>query len=497
MTVALAAAAQEAAHGISVPALVLGVVLLVANGFFVAAEIALLAARRARVEERAEQGDPRAAIALHALQELSITFSGAQLGITMCSLGLGAVAEPAVAAVLERLLELVGVPAEVVPGVGFAVALSIVVFLHMVVGEMAPKNLALARAEDVALRLARTFRAFVWMFRPLIWVLNGSANLLVRAVGVQPVDEHNLVHTPQELVLALRESQREGTVSPQDARVMSAALQLAEIDAEAAMTPRVDLHAIADDAPVTDVLELAAATGHTRFPVYHSDPDDVVGIAHVKDVLIRDPGDRAGLRVADLLRPVAAVPETRALPLLLADMRSDRSHAVLVVDEYGATAGLLTLEDVLEELVGELEDEFDPAAARRRRSQGGWIVDGLLRRDELERLTGLRLPAAQTDTVNGFLTEQLGRLVRRGDEVVHDGWRLRVLTLTGRRAGRVQVTPPARFADDTEVLAQPDERRVSRTRRVRTGRPGPGSPPTRCTSGRGPRRPAASGASSS
>ena len=457
MTAGLAAAAGEAAHAISVPALLLGLVLLVANGFFVAAEIALLAARRARVEERAEQGDPRAVIALHALQELSITFSGAQLGITMCSLGLGAVAEPAVAAVLERLLELVGVPVEVVPGVGFALALSIVVFLHMVVGEMAPKNLALARAEDVALRLARPFRAFVWTFRPLIWVLNGSANLLVRAVGVQPVDEHNLVHTPQELVLALRESQREGTVTPQDARVMSAAVQLAEIDAEAAMTPRVDLHAIADDVPVTDVLELAAATGHTRFPVYHEDPDDVVGIAHVKDVLIRDPGDRTGLRVADLLRPVAAVPETRALPLLLADMRSDRSHAVLVVDEYGATAGLVTLEDVLEELVGELEDEFDPAAVRRRRSQGGWIVDGLLRRDELERLTGLRLPADQTDTVNGFLTEQLGRLVARGDEVERDGWRLRVLTLTGRRAGRVQVTPPARFADDTEVIAQGEE----------------------------------------
>ena len=439
---AWAAAAGEGAHAVSIPALVLGVVLLVANGFFVAAEIALLAARRARVEERAEAGDPRAAIALHALQELSITFSGAQLGITMCSLGLGAVAEPAVAAVLERGLELVGVPATIGPGLGFAVALSIVVFLHMVVGEMAPKNLALARAEDVSLRLARTFRAFVWVFRPLIVLLNGTANLLVRAVGVEPVDEHNLVHTPQELVLALRESQREGMVADQDARVMSAALQLAEIDAEAAMTPRVDLHALGDDVPVGEVLDLAATTGHTRFPVYHDDPDDVVGIVHVKDVLIREPRDRDGLVVADVLRPVAAVPETRELPRLLADMRSDRSHAVLVVDEYGATAGLVTLEDVLEELVGELEDEFDPAAARRRRGRDGWVVDGLLRRDELERLTGLRLPADQTETLNGWLTERLGRLVARGDRVEHDGWTLRVLSLSGRRAGRVQVAPP-------------------------------------------------------
>lgn len=447
MIAVLAAAAGEGGHAVSVPALVLGVVLLLANGFFVAAEIALLAARRARVEERADAGDPRAAIALKALQELSITFSGAQLGITMCSLGLGAVAEPAVAAVLERVLLAAGVPATLGPGIGFAIALSIVVFLHMVVGEMAPKNLALARAEDVSLRLARSFAAFVWVFRPLIVVLNGSANLLVRAVRVQPVDEHNLVHTPQELVLALRESLREGTVAAQDARVMSAALQLAEIDAEAAMTPRVDLHAVADDAPVQVVLDLASTTGHTRFPVYHEDPDDVVGIVHVKDVLIRDPDDLDGLAVADLLRPVAAVPESLPLPQLLTDMRQDRSHAVLVVDEYGATAGLVTLEDVLEELVGELEDEFDPAAIRRRRGQDDWIVDGLLRRDELERLTGLRLPAGETETVNGWFSEELGRLVQRGDTLEHDGWRLRVLTLTGRRAGRVEVVPPPRPVD--------------------------------------------------
>lgn len=451
MTGVLAAAAGAGAHAISVPALVLGVFLLLANGFFVAAEIALLAARRARVEERADAGDPRAVIALHALQELSVTFSGAQLGITMCSLGLGAVAEPALAALLERLLELVGVPATVGPGIGFAVALSIVVFLHMVVGEMAPKNLALARAEEVSLRLARTFRAFVWVFRPLILLLNSTANLLVRAVGVRPVDEHNLVHTPQELALALRESQREGMVADQDARVMAAALQLAEIDAEAAMTPRVDLHAISDDAPVTDVLDLAATTGHTRFPVYTEDPDDVVGLVHVKDVLIRDPADREGVVVGDLLRPVIAVPESRELSHLLGDMRGDRAHAVLVVDEFGATAGLVTLEDVLEELVGELEDEFDPSAARRRPGRRGWAVDGLLRRDELERLTGLRLPEVGTETVNGYVVERLGRLAARGDEVVHDGWTLRVMSLAGRRAGRVQVVPPApgeSLADD-------------------------------------------------
>lgn len=446
----LLAALEPGAYEVSIPALLLGLVLLIANGFFVAAEIALLAARRARIEERADAGDRRAQVALRQLQELSITFSGAQLGITMCSLGLGAVAEPAVAAVIAKGLEAMGMPGTVVPGVGFALALSLVVFLHMVVGEMAPKNLAIAQAEDVSLRLARTFRAYVWLFRPLIVFLNGTANVLIRAVGVEPVDEHNLVHTPQELVLAVRESQREGTVADQDATVMSAALRLGDIDAESAMTPRVDLDTVAADDPVERVLDLSAQTGHTRFPVHHRDPDDVIGLVHVKDVLILDPDERANLVVGDVLRPIAAVPESRGLYDLLADMRSDRSHAVLVVDEYGAASGLVTLEDVLEELVGEIEDEFDPdaAAARRRRGGTGWSVDGLLRRDELERLTGLSLPAAQTETLNGFLVERLDRLVQRGDIVMHDGWNLRVLTMKGHRAARVQVTPPLPSTDE-------------------------------------------------
>ena len=434
-------AAEVGTHGaVSVPALGLGVVLLVANGFFVAAEIALLAARRARIEERAQAGDPRAQLALRALQELSITFSGAQLGITMASLGLGAVAEPALAAVIAQALGWAQVPDSVSAGLAFAIALSIVVFLHMVVGEMAPKNLALAQAEGVSLRLARAFRVFVVLFRPLIVFLNGTANVVIRLVGVEPVDEHKLVHTPRELALALRESQRHGTLEPQDVRVMAAALRLAEIDAEAAMTPRVDLAALPDTAAAAEVLELAASTGHTRFPVFHGDPDDVVGLVHVKDVLIRD--DLAGLTVADLQRPIAAVPETRDLQQLLADMRGDRSHAVLVVDEYGATAGLVTLEDVLEELVGEIEDEFDRGQVRRRARGHSWLVDGLLRRDELARLTGLHLGGGETETLNGFLVERLGRLVQRGDVVTEDGWTLRVLSLSGRRAGRVEVSPP-------------------------------------------------------
>ena len=438
------AAAANGAHGtFSWTAVIIGVLLLVANGYFVAAEIALLAARRTRIEEAADAGDPRARRALKALRELSVTFSGAQLGITMCSLGLGAVAEPAVAALFAEWLAETALPAGAISAVSFALALSLVVFLHMVVGEMAPKNLSLAKAEAISLRIARSFSWFVTAFRPLILLLNGFANLLVRLVRVEPVDEHQLVHTPDELTLALMESRDLGTISPQDARVMGAALRLAAIDAEAAMTPRVDLHAVPDTAAIEDVLRLAEETGHTRLPVFHQDIDHIVGLVHVKDVLIRDETELARISVGDLLRPIPAVPESRDLEQLLRDMLDDRSHAVLVVDEFGGTAGMLTLEDVLEELVGEIADEFDEELAAEQPDERVWVVAGTLRRDEVERLTGITLDGGDAETVSGWIVEVLDRLPEAGDRTVTDtGWSLTVLSLEGRRAGDVEVRAP-------------------------------------------------------
>jgi CBS domain containing-hemolysin-like protein len=440
----LAVAAGDGHATFSLTAVLIGMALLLANGAFVAAEISLLAARRTRFEEAAEGGDRRARRALAAHRELSVTFSGAQLGITMCSLGLGAVAEPAVQALLIDLLATTPVPAGVIPVLSLAVALSLVVFLHMVVGEMAPKNLAIAAPERVALRLIGPFAGFVLLFRPLILFLNWLANLLVRAVRVTPVDERQLVHTPDELALALAESEDLGTIAPQDARMLDAALRLAAIDAEAAMTPRVDLAAVPDTASVGDVLDLAADTGHTRIPVYHEDLDHIVGIVHVKDALIRDEDDRARLTVTDLLRPIEAVPESRDLEHLLYDMLEQSSHAVVVVDEFGGTAGLITLEDVLEELVGEIADEFDAEQEPRRTPERSWVVPGTMRRDEVERLTGIVLAGdGDAETVSGYLVEQLGRLLEVGDVVTTaDGWRLTVRSLEGRRAGEIEVHAP-------------------------------------------------------
>ncbi|MEX0756524.1 MAG: hemolysin family protein [Acidimicrobiia bacterium] len=442
MTLQLAADAADLSAGFDPTALLIGLALLVANGFFVAAEIALLAANRAQVEEMASHGEAGAVRALKALRELSVTFSGAQLGITMCSLGLGAIAEPALGSLFLVWLEPIGLSDTTASVTAFVVALSIVVFLHMVVGEMVPKNLALADAERLAVRLSLLFGWYVKLFRPLIVVLNAAANGIVRLTGVQPVEEIGLVHTPDELRMALRESLRSGLIAPGQVRVLSAVLALSDIDAEAAMTPRIDLVTVDEGDSVDEILRVAAESGHSRLPVRKADLDHIIGVVHVKDLLTAEQNDLAGKRAGELRRPMPVVPESRDLDQLLNDMRAERSHLALVIDEHGGTAGVLTLDDILEELVGEIADEFDPAELEQRNREGAWVVAGTMRRDELERLTGLELPEGETETVSGAISEALGRLPARGDRVDHDGWTLRVLTMEGRRAGQVEVVAP-------------------------------------------------------
>ncbi len=434
-------------------ALLVGVALLIANGTFTATEIALLATRRGRIESAADEGDRRASAALRSLRDLSTTFSGTQLGVTLSSLGLGAVAEPAVASALVRLMGASALPDALVPGLAVAIALAIVVFLHMVVGDMAPKNLALARPEEVALALARPFRLFVAAFKPLIIVLRAASHVVLRLLRVEPVAEHKLVHTPEELALVLTDSRQRGAIAAQDANVMGAALRLTSTTAGAAMTPRVDLVALSDESTVDELLEVAAETGVTRVPIYHGDLDAVVGVVHVKDAIVQGEVARTEGSVMPLLRPILAVPAARDLERLLREMLAGRHHALLVVDEFGATAGLLTLEDVLEELVGDIADEFDERPQDVRRDTRVWTVAGTTRRDELERLTGLDLQATQAETVSGWMVEQLGRLLDAGDVVVTDqGWQLHVMSVEHLRAGEIEVRAPAR--DDRESATE-------------------------------------------
>ena len=427
----------------SIGALVTGIVLLGFNAFFVAAEISLLAARRGVIEQWAETGEARAVAALRALRELPITFSGAQLGITLASLGLGAVAEPAVADALKTLLARTALPDGARVAISIGIALSVVVFLHMVVGEMAPKNLAIARAETVAVAIARPFALYMRLLRPVIVVLNGAANVLARAVGVQVVDERELGHSAEELLLVLGQARDSGSIGIGEARLFAAVLELRDVVAGSAMTPRIDLVAVSIDETVAGVLDAAASSGHTRLPVYARDIDHIVGLVHVKDLLVAGHADDAS--VTDVMRPVFAVPESRDLESLLRELLQTRAQAAVVIDEFGGTAGLVTLEDVFEELVGDIVDEFDDEPALVALGPRSWIAPGTMRRDVLEDLVGSDLDGDEgdSDTISGWMVDRLGRLLRVGDVVTTArGWRLEVRSLEGRRAGRVAVRAP-------------------------------------------------------
>jgi len=422
-------------------ALLLGLVLLVLNGFFVAAEISLLAARRGVIERLAEEGDRRAVIALRALRELPITFSGAQLGITLASLGLGAVAEPAVAGIFKRILATTSLPAGTRVVIAVTLALTIVVFLHMVIGEMAPKNLAIARAEEVALRIARPFDLYVRALRPLIVALNGTANVLARAVGVEVVDERELGYSSEELLLVLGQSRERGAIEDAEARMLVGVLELRDVDAEMVMTPRIDLVAVPTEASIEEVLAAAADSGHTRLPVFETDIDHVVGIVHVKDLLL---ARRAG-PLSDVIRPIVAVPGSRDLESLLRELLQTREHAALVVDEFGGTAGLVTLEDVFEELVGDITDEYDDEPDVVALADGTWTVPGTTYRGDLADELGVDIgdEESDADTVSGWMVDRLGRLLRVGDVLTTPaGWRLEVRSLEGRRAGTILLRPP-------------------------------------------------------
>ncbi len=439
----LVAASSNAGTWSSAWALGLAVALVLVTAVFVALEAGLVAVRRRRIEDLAAAGDRRASRALRALEQLPTSVTGAQLVISAAAVGLGALAGPALGVPIRGLLAATPVPPSVVPALSLAAAGMVVILLHTVLGVLLATHLAIARSEAVVLALARPFALVVAVLHPLIGMLRGAAELVVRAVRSVPVEDHQLAHTPAELARAVIESRDLGTITPADAQVMRAALELAALTAGAAMTPRVDLETLSDTATGREALALAHATGYTRFPVHHRDVDDVVGLVHIKDLLTAvDPAllDRP---IAEVLRPIVAVSASRDLEHLLADMLDQRAHAVLVVDEFGGTAGLLSLEDVLEELVGEIADEYDD---EDRAVNGGgrtWRVPGTTRRDELARLSGLELEAAEAETVSGWLVEHLDRLVAPGDAVTTpEGWTLTVRSLDGRRAGEVEVRAP-------------------------------------------------------
>ena len=407
----------------------LALLLILVNTFYVASEFSLVAVDRDRVEAEARRGDRRARTALALLRRLSFHLSGAQLGITVSSLLLGFVTE------------------QLFDGAGAVVALAVATVAQMVVGELVPKNIAIARPLPSALRLAGPTRVANAVAAPLIHFLNGAANWTVRRLGIEPKEELTSVRSLEELELLIQSSGEEGTLDEMAYSLLTRSIRFGNKTAADALVPRVSVTTVEQDDSVATLLAAAARTGFSRFPVTGRDIDDIVGIAHVKDVLRLTPEERPDARVAAIMRDVVVVPETRELESILLEMRGAGHQLVVVVDEYGGTAGILTIEDLLEEIVGEIEDEYDPVQRRAALTlpsrDGSFDVEASLHLDEVLEQTGLLIPEGDYETLAGFVLALLGRIPEPGDRADHDGWTLEVLAMDRLRVARVRVTQPS------------------------------------------------------
>ncbi|MDQ3465799.1 MAG: hemolysin family protein [Actinomycetota bacterium] len=417
-------------------------VLTAGTALFVAAEFSFVSVDRRQVEQAAAGGDARAGSVLKAITSLSTQLSSAQVGITLTALVVGFIAEPSIATLLRGPLTATGLPEGAVTPISVAIALLLATIIQMVLGELVPKNLAIARPLETARAVAGPHRAFTRATLSVVTVLNGTANKLLRAGGVEPQEELRSVRSPDELQSLVRRSAELGTLSARTGLLVERSLRLRGRLAEDVMTPRVRMHAVAADQPASAVIDLALRTGHSRFPVVGETTDDVLGVVHVKRAVAVPAEERGSTPVSAIATHLPSVPSSLSLEPLLDQLRTAGPQMAVVVDEYGGTDGLVTLEDLVEELVGEVPDEHDPPVLRQtRRSGNGWSISGLLRPDEVTQATGLQIPEGDYETIAGLVLERLGRLPRRGDEVRVDGLRLVVERVVARRLERLLVAP--------------------------------------------------------
>jgi CBS domain containing-hemolysin-like protein len=427
--------------------------LTVATGYFVAQEFAYVAVDRSRLQGLAEGGDAAAARALRVTSRLSFVLSGAQIGITVTALLAGYVAQPYLGQGLEDLLGLAGLPAGVSLSISVVAALLIATIIQMVLGELAPKNLAIARPEAIALRLSRSTLMYLTVAGPLIHLFDATSSRLLRLVGVEPVEELPQGATAQDLDRIIATSYEQGLLDEDTTRLLDRGLDFRSRIAGEVMVPRVDVVTVHQDDPAVRVVELLD-TGHSRFPVIGASVDEVVGVIAIGDVVELEPADRHHVTAGSLASPPVVVPFTLALPAVLEQLRTAHRQLAIVVDEFGGFAGIVTLEDIAEELVGEIRDEDDlPEADAIQNPDGSWLLPGRWRQDQVEEVTGVSLPGDEGyDTLSGLVMARLGRIPVTGDALVvdlpprfdHDGRpvppeqvRLRVETVVRRVPGVV------------------------------------------------------------
>jgi CBS domain containing-hemolysin-like protein len=425
----------------------LGLTALTAGTFvFVAGEFALTTLERSTVDAHVQQvGDRRARQVRRARDTLSFQLSGAQVGITITTLLTGYIAQPAIAELIRPGVQAIGLPLRAVSGVSLGVGLAVATTLSMVFGELVPQNLAISRPLQTARQVAGVLNAFSLAFCWLISALNGTANWIVRRLGIEPTEALRSARSPQELGSLVRSSAEHGTLDLGTATLLDRSLRFGERTAEELMTPRVQVEALRADEPVLALVEAARRTGFSRFPIYGSDLDDVHGVVHVKQAFAVPAENRATIRVGALASPASTVPSSLDGDALLDRLRSQGLQVAIVVDEYGGTAGIVTLEDLVEEIVGDVRDEHDRLEVSQVRplDEQSWIISGLLRADEVADAVGFVMPEGDYETVAGLVLARLGRIPDLGDEVELDGWRLTVMRMDRRRIADLRLTRTA------------------------------------------------------
>ena len=391
------------------------------------------------------EGDRRASNVDRSLRQLSFELSGAQLGITVTSLLTGAIAEPALADLFDPILNRIrwgGVTDN--PAVKVGLALLVANVASMLIGELVPKNFAIAKPYATAVRVAVPMSFLNRLLRPVILFLNQAANWTVRRFGIEPREDLAGVRSLEELELMIRSSGKEGELDDAELSLLTRAISFTEKVAASVMVPRVAVDSLSRHESVADLRRLARETGHSRFPVTAEDLDEVVGVVHVKDSFKVPPERRSITPVVQIAKPALAVPDSRPLDQLLIDMQRQSRALAIVVDEYGGTAGIVTIEDLLEEILGEIADEHDPVESDQTTPQSGSgrEVSGLMNRHDLEEEFGLVLPDGHFETLGGFVISLLGRVPQPGDRVSYNGWDFEVLEMDGRRIDSVSITVP-------------------------------------------------------
>ena len=426
----------------------LGALLLVlANGFFVVAEFALVSVRHSRIESLATKGDAVARVVLHVIKDPDRFIAATQLGITISSLGLGWLGEETIAGILEPLLH--GLPVAVIhassAAIATGIAFTLITFLHVVVGELAPKSIALGYPERASFYVARPMLVIETAFRPFIWILNGAGNGLLRLVGLRAPSGHERVHSVAELKLLVDESLRGGVLDEDEMRIATRAFEFGDREAREAMIPRTEIVGIEHTANIEDVLHTFIASQHSRFPVYEGDLDHIIGVLSIKDVLaalVEGPANRSmPIAELDLVRPIVVVPETSLLGKIFTEMRTHQMQMALIVDEYGGTAGLVTAEELAEEVMGRLIDEWvsEPPGVESLRI-ATYRVNAQMQVSAVNEELGLHLPERDIyETLAGFLLYVLGRVPEEGQQIRYDGLCFTVTRMKGPKIEEVHV----------------------------------------------------------